>query len=448
MATAYNPMSGNSFVNAVGSTATTPVVAAPPAVGTPFGQAGGNTGPITSTKPPATTPQQAAADLAALTKQLQTIAPATIAANNAATAANDATNTSVVNLTNAITAGVDPTTVSVSNAFTALGVSGYTSTNTSATTADPMMQLYLDQQNAARVDAFKLLQDTFTAYGLIDPKLGANDPFLVTLTNLMKGYTDPVTGKITQVGPNEAALLLKQTDAYKNRFKGNQDRLAAGLNVLTEGEYIAMENQYANLFTQYGVSNFANRTEFASLIGKDISNVELNSRLDLAVNQVANASPDIKAQLRAYYPGITDADLTAYFLKPEETLPMLQQKVTSAQIGAAATEQGLAAPTLTRAEELAKLGVDQTGARTGYAKVAAVLPETSKLSQIYGETGIKYGQNQAEQEFLQNNQDVARQRRQLAQLEQGSFSGRSGIAGASVSAGYSGSLGKSIQGSF
>jgi hypothetical protein len=311
-----------------------------------------------------------------------------------------------------------------------------------------MMQLYLDAQNAARVDAFKLLQDTFTAYGLIDPKLGANDPFLQTLTSLMKGYTDPATGKIVQVGPNEAALLLKQTDAYKNRFKGNQDRLAAGLNVLTESEYIAMENQYANLFTQYGVKDFANRAEFASLIGKDISNVELNSRLDLAVNQVANASPDIKAQLRAYYPGITDADLTAYFLKPEETLPQLQQKVTSSQIGAAATEQGLAAPTLTRAEELAKLGVDQTGARTGYAKVAAVLPETSKISQIYGETGIKYGQTQAEQEFLQNNQDVARQRRQLAQLEQGSFSGRSGILPANVGAGYSGSLGKSIQGKF
>jgi hypothetical protein len=417
-APAYNPMSGNPSVNAVGSTATTPVVAAP------------------IPKPAVSPQQQAANDLAALTKQLQKIAPDIITANKAATAANNAANTSLTNQLNAIYQNQDPTTISVSRAFTALGVKGYADLSTSSTTtttSDPMMQLYLDAQNAARVDAFKLLQDTFTAYGLIDPKLGADDPFLKTLTDLMKGYTDPVTGKVTQVGPNEAALLLKQTDAYKKRFAGNQARLAAGLNVLTEGEYIALENQYTNLFTQYGVRDFANRTEFASLIGKDISNVELNSRLDLAVNQVANASPDIKAQLRAYYPGITDADLTAYFLKPEETLPMLQQKVTSAQIGAAATEQGLAAPVLTRAEELAKYGVDLTGARTGYAKVAAVLPETSKLSQIYGETGMKYGQTQAEQEFLQNDQSVARQRRQLAQLEQGSFGGSGGIRSAGES---------------
>ena len=388
-APAYNPMSGNSFVNAVGSTKTTPVVAAPAPVPAP--------GPVATPYAPGT--------------------------------AYNPTYGNPLNTTATPTVPVTSTkTTSATTSKTTSGTTSKTTSSTTSSTTDPMMQLYLDQQNAARVDAFKLLQDTFTAYGLIDPKLGANDPFLQTLTNLMKGYTDPVTGKITQVGPNEAALLLKQTDAYKNRFKGNQDRLAAGLNVLTEGEYIVLENQYANLFTQYGVSNFANRTEFASLIGKDISNVELNSRLDLAVNQVANASPDIKAQLRAYYPGITDADLTAYFLKPEETLPQLQQKVTSSQIGAAATEQGLAAPTLTRAEELAKLGVSQSDARTGYAKVAAVLPETSKLSQIYGETGIKYGQTEAEQEFLQNQQDVARQRRQLAQLEQGSFSGSSGVS--------------------
>jgi hypothetical protein len=318
---------------------------------------------------------------------------------------------------------------------------------------DPLVQLQLDAQNAARVDAFKLLQDTFTAYGLIDSKLGTSDPFLQTLMNLMKGYTDPATGKVTQVGPEEATLLLKQTDAYKNRFAGNQTRVANGLNALTEAEYLALENQYSNLMRQYGVgessaNNLANKAQFANLIGSDISAAELNTRLDLAVMQVQNADPTVMATLKQFYPSITQSGLVGYFLAPEETLPQLQRQVQTADIGAAAIQQGLTTDK-TGAEALAAYGVTYGQAQAGYGKIAEVLPASQKLSNIYGaQTGINYNQAEGESEFLKNSGAAALERQKLKDLEISQFSGRSGVLGANVAAGYSGSLGKSIQGAF
>jgi hypothetical protein len=61
------------------------------------------------------------------------------------------------------------------------------------------------------------------------------------------------------VGPNEAALLLKTDPAYNGpylkRFAGNVARAKAGLNQLSEAEYIALENQYTDLMSAYGVKD-------------------------------------------------------------------------------------------------------------------------------------------------------------------------------------------------
>lgn len=285
---------------------------------------------------------------------------------------------------------------------------------------DPFVQQQIDAENAKRVDAFKLLEDVFKTYNL--------ESLVPKIQELMVGTKDPITGKITQIGPNEATLLLKQTPEYKARFVGNEARAKAGLNVLNEDTYLRMENAYSELFKQYGVQNLATRNEFANLIGADISNTELGSRLDLAVNQVANADPTIKNTLRQFYPNITDADLTAYFLRPQETLPALQQKVLAAEIGTAAIEQGLPTDVL-RATELAKAGVTQPIAQKGYAAIATELPVAQKLSDIYKEQGIGYDLKQAEayQFDTSGAASAARKRQQMKQLEEASFSGRSGV---------------------
>ena len=306
-----------------------------------------------------------------------------------------------------------------------------------AGTGNPLTDLAAQEAAAARVDAFKLLESIFTSYGLSE--------LVPSIRELMQGVKDPVTGKIMQVGPNEAALLLKTDKRYNApylaRFAGNEARRAAGLNVYTEGDYLAHEDEYSALFEQYGQKSLGTRAEFANLIGSDISKAELNSRLDLAVMQVQNADPQIKQTLQQFYPGISDSDLVTYFLKPEETLPRLQQKVTSAQIGTAAIEQGLST-SVAAAEDLAKYGISQSAAQTGYAKIGEVLPVATKLSNIYNEAQVGYDQATAEQEVFKGSASAQRKRLQLKQLEEAQFSGRSGINQ------QINPLGKGLQGSF
>lgn len=286
------------------------------------------------------------------------------------------------------------------------------------------------------LDAFKILEDTFTGYGLSE------------LIPEIRKYM------LNNIQPNEAALLLKSTPAYLERFKGNEQRYKQGLNVYTEAEYIAHEKEYGELFKQYGVPQFANRTEFAYLIGNDITRVDVNERLKLAVINTQNADPNIKRQLKQFYPQITDADLVAYFLRPDQTLQSLQLKVSSASVAAAAAAQGLGMTgegvlgQRARAEQIATmLGPTSpedvlAAAKTGFQKVSAVLPFAQKLTSIYGGQTSGYAQTEAEQEFLLGGQEEARKRAGLTALEEAQFQGRSGID-------YQiNPLGRSIQGTF
>lgn len=274
-------------------------------------------------------------------------------------------------------------------------------------------------------DAFALLEDTFRRYGL------------ESLVPKIREY-------MTQnMGPNQATLLLKQTPEYQARFSGNEARRKAGKNVYDEGTYLALENRYRELMSAYGQDKYATQAEFSNLIANDVAPTELNERLDIAVNQVKNADPNILANLKLFYPSISDTDLVGYFLKPDQALVDLQQKVTASEIGAAAQEQKLAPLTTARMLELQGLGITQEAARTGFQKVATVLPESKKLSDIYGEAKIDYTQRTAEEEMLQGTASAARKRRQLQQLETAAFSGSSGTDIAQGS-----SLGKSLQGKF
>jgi hypothetical protein len=286
-----------------------------------------------------------------------------------------------------------------------------------ANKVDPLTQLQKDRDDAARKDAFALLADTFKSYGLD------------SLAETIKGY-------MTQnIGPNEAALLLKGTQAYKDRFAGNVTRVAAGKNAIDEGTYLALENKYAEVLKAYGQNALGSRAEYANLIGNDISNIELGDRLKLAVTRVQQADPSVKAQLKQFYPNITDADLVSYFLKPDQTLPGLERKVTSAEIGAVATSQGLNT-SATSAEDLAAFGVDRSTAIKGYSTIGSILPEATKLSDIYGEAKINYTQKTAEEEVFKGNASAERKRKQLAALESAQFSGSAGVSAAGLSTTY------------
>jgi hypothetical protein len=277
-----------------------------------------------------------------------------------------------------------------------------------------------DQEDKANKDAYALLEDTLNTYGLS------------SLASVIKGYM------LAGLGPEQAKLQIKQDPIYKARFRGNELRLTAGLNALSEAEYLGLEDTYSQVMNQYGLGDYfgttksARQTKLADIIGGDISAVELKSRISTVVDRVNNADPGIKAQLKEFYPGITETDLVKYFLDPKQTLPQLQEKVTSAEIGAAATGQGLKT-SMTSASDLARYGIDRAAAVKGYATIGGILPEATKLSGIYGEAKIDYTQATAEQEVFKGNASAERKRKQLAALESAQFSGSAGVGSAGLS---------------
>ena len=234
------------------------------------------------------------------------------------------------------------------------------------------------------------------------------------------------------LGSEQAGLELRKTTAYLTRFKGNEVRRAANLNVLSEDAYLGLENSFNETLRRYGLQGYFGpdrkvaTAAMASIIGNDISAVEFRDRIDTVVTRVNNADPNVKATLRGFY-NITDNDLVKYFLNPKENLPMLQEKVTAAEIGFEFGKQGLATSRFA-AEEMAKLGIDKQAAARGAETIAGILPETTKLGQIYDEEGINYTQNIAEEEVIKGLDSARRKRVRLAEKEIGSFSGSAGLA--------------------
>jgi hypothetical protein len=265
-------------------------------------------------------------------------------------------------------------------------------------------------------DAFAIIKGVFTQYGL--GSLGA------TIETLMReGY-----------GPEEATLALK-TDpkyntAYIKRFKGNETRRAAGLNVLDEATYLTLEDDYTKTLKSYGLESYfgidtdTKQSAIADVIGADISSIEFTDRISTAVDRVKMADPSTKKAFQDFY-GIGETELVKYFLDPKKALINLKEKATAAEIGGAAIGQGLPA-TMTSAEDLARFGINRQQAQLGYGQIAEDLPTAGSLGRIYSESGITYNQADAESAQFKGLASAKRKKEQLKQLEESQFSGSSG----------------------
>ncbi len=264
------------------------------------------------------------------------------------------------------------------------------------------------------VDAYTLLESTFKEYGLEE------------LVPEIKKFME------AGLGSNQAALELKKTNAYINRFRGNEIRRAAGLNVVSEAAYLELENSYNETLRAYGLQGYFGtdrkvaQAKMADIIGNDINAPEFKDRIDTVVTRVNNSDPNIKATLKAFY-NIQDTDLVKYFLNPKENLPRLQEKVTSAEIGSEFIKQGLVSG-VASAEEFAKLGIDKQQAATAARTISGFLPEAKFLSAISPEENINYSQQTAEEEVVKGLDSARRKRLKIAEKEIGRFSGEAGLA--------------------
>ena len=272
------------------------------------------------------------------------------------------------------------------------------------------------ERQSQRQSAYDLLYSQFAQYGLqalVDP-----------LKNLI----------VSGASPAEFTIKLRESEPYKKRFAANAQRVAKGLKAIDEATYLGLEDQYQNIMRNYGLpANYYSRGEmgiqegFTKLIANDVSAVELEDRVLTAQQRVLNANPEVAFALKNFYPGITNGDILAYALDPQNALTNIKRKVTAAEIGGAALSQGLTTSAL-GAEELAQYGVTKQQAQQGYQTIAGILPRGSQLADIYGEQ--PYTQDVAEAEVFgtQSAADARKRREKLVSLEQASFGGASGAA--------------------
>jgi hypothetical protein len=283
------------------------------------------------------------------------------------------------------------------------------------------------QDEKARKDAFEILKDVFASYGL-------------------ESLSDEIAGYMREgLGTGEATLRLKKSKAYTDRFKGNELRLASGFNVISEAEYLDLENSYSQTLKAYGIQDYfgvgvtpgqrlVRQQAMAEVIGKDISAVEFKDRVSTSVDRVKNADPGTKKAFQDFY-GVGETELVKYFLDPVKSLVSLKEKATAAEIGGAAIGQGLPA-TATSAEDLARYGINREQAQVGYSTIAEELPTAAKLGQIYDEEGITYGQTEAEQATFKGLASAKRKKEQLVSREKAAFQGSSGVAPSGLSTTY------------
>jgi hypothetical protein len=250
----------------------------------------------------------------------------------------------------------------------------------------------------------------------------------------MGALVEPLKQFITQgLSPSEFTLRLRDTDAYKKRFAANAQRIAKGLNALSEAEYIGLEDQYQNIMRNYGLpadyytrGDMGRQEGFEKFLANDVSAVELEDRIATAQSRVLNANPEVLVSLKQFYPDITNGDILAYTLDPSKGLTDIKRKITAAEIGGGAMQAGLGI-TGTRAEELGAAGITKQQAQQGFGAIAGGLQRGSQLASIYGEN--PYTQTTAEQEVfgLAGQTEAEKQRKKLTSLERATFSGQTGV---------------------
>ena len=290
-------------------------------------------------------------------------------------------------------------------------------------TTDPATAELLRRDEANRVSAFKVLEDTFNSYGL--GTLAAN-----VRTFMEQGLSE-----------DEAVIQLRQTPEYKQRFLGNEGRRAKGLYAYSESEYLQAEQTYRDLLAQSGLEALAGADTFAKLIGGAVSPAETQSRIQDVFNKIDNADPQLREQISGYLtgygigdPNVQRTQLASALLMGGTSAQDLVRNIEKAQIKTAALTSGM-----TLAEEnISSLQKQLESAKTydvygtskkAFGELAQTMPTTEKLAQIYGDQTPGLSQELQQEAFF----GLASQRRKkLQEKEQATFGGQAGTSTASL----------------
>jgi hypothetical protein len=304
------------------------------------------------------------------------------------------------------------------NAAAAAPTGTGTTTTTTATAPNP----YAEQREFDRKSAFAILEDTFKQYNL------------ETLAPVIKQFM------IEGISAEEASLRLRDTDVYKNRFIGNQGRIAKGLAVYSPKEYLQAEEVYQNLLNANNLSGLANKTTVDKFIAGAVSPAETQDRINKVFNKIDNASAEVKNELGRYFsqygfndPNMQRNQLAESILSGEDPAMKLESGIRKAQLRAGATAAKFTLPEQ-RVETIESLlqqaGISDTYAagQQGFQTLAKIEPQAQALSE-------RYQMEAATQEELQKEAFLglkSERRKKSEEAEKAAFKGSAGTTQVSL----------------
>jgi len=180
--------------------------------------------------------------------------------------------------------------------------------------------------------------------------------------------------------------FIRTSDAYKARYPGIADAWKRGY-PMTEPQYQSAEIQMQQTMRDYGIDlgTFGNRAQIGKIIGAGVSVNELGTRVQ-AHQQAALASVDpVSRKWMADNYGITDGDLTGFWLNPDQMMPAMLAKANSAMAGGAVASQGFDVGTV-EAEHLAQLAT-KPGQGADWQQYAQAAGQAGIARQLTGTIG-------------------------------------------------------------
>jgi len=226
------------------------------------------------------------------------------------------------------------------------------------------------------------------------------------------------------------ARVDNEIPEFTQRFKGLfalDDMLKAGklVKVPTVAEYIASENQVAELLNNAGMSDIATSEVIGEVLGKGKSVSEVGRILTGAFAAIDNAPEAFKRVLSEKYPTVTRTGLAQALIGGTAGAAALEKEIKNLGVIAAARQQGVNI-TATQAANIGALGYDYQGSLQGMATVAQTQGTYQKLEEISkGQRVTDAGSRVAGAVFEKNAADISAIDA-LTQQEIGRYSGRSG----------------------
>ena len=264
--------------------------------------------------------------------------------------------------------------------------------------------------NEDQQSAFSIIEDVMKMYGL------------ESLTGFIRDYI------INNDVVNENVLVgeIRRQPEYQERFRANQQRIEAGLNALSEGQFIALENTYRQYLRQSGLppTFYDNYEDFQTMIANDVSPAELAERVNQGYEAIQFANPEVVNQMKELY-GVGEGELAAYFLDPERATPILLRQARAAEAAAGAAQAG-GALTVQEAEMLADEGITMQQARSGIG----LMEDAQELfTPVTGEAGEAFTREEQLGAVFQTDPRAAQRLRQRTRRRQAQFESGGRFAG-------------------